>query len=172
MTHGGAARRKMLGFVNWKVRVELTDTRAVVGQLMAFDKHLNVVLGDVEEIRLVMPDKKKGTIAKPVEEKRQLGMILLRGNQVLSMKPVSPPGPKPKLPSSTTAAAAVGPMPVPGAPPQARPMMMAPPMMAGMPPMGMPGMPPMGMPPMGMPRPGMPPMMHMMGRPPMPPQPK
>jgi len=160
----------MLGFVNWKVRCELTDTRAIVGILMAFDKHMNIVMGDCEEIRLRVTPKTRNTPAKIVEERRILGMILLRGNQVISMKPEAPPSMKPKLPASAIAAATAGPLTMQGARPMMpgplmvgapRPgmgpvVMMARPGMPGMP-MLAPGMVPMGMPMMpGMMRPGVP----------------
>lgn len=88
------------------VQVELTDTRSVVGILMAFDKHMNIVLGECEEVRLVKPTEKpkEGEKAKLVEEKRTLGLLLLRGDAVISMKPVSPPAAKPRLKSNPSGA--------------------------------------------------------------------
>lgn len=88
MSKGG----KMLQFVNWKMKVSIQDTRTLVGTFMAFDKHMNIVLGDCDEYRVVK--SKKSSEFK--EEKRSLGLVLLRGENVISMSAEAPPAPKPK----------------------------------------------------------------------------
>ena len=43
---------KFMQWINYRVRVQLTDTsncRFLVGTLIAFDKHMNLVLADTEE---------------------------------------------------------------------------------------------------------------------------
>lgn len=42
---------KLLQYINYRLRVSLDDQRVIVGQLLAFDKHLNLVLNDCEEFR-------------------------------------------------------------------------------------------------------------------------
>ena len=52
---------------------------------MAFDKHLNLVLSDCEEQRTITSkgDKKGATIEKT--QRRHLGLIILRGENVVSI---------------------------------------------------------------------------------------
>lgn len=80
---------KMLQYVNWRMRVTISDTRTLLGTFMAFDKHMNIVLGDCEEYRKIK--SKKG---EDKEEKRTLGLVLLRGENVISLSAEAPPLPK------------------------------------------------------------------------------
>ena len=53
MSQGMTKSSKILQFVNYRMRVTIADGRQMVGKFMAFDKHLNIVLGDCEEFRRI-----------------------------------------------------------------------------------------------------------------------
>ncbi|CAN8070665.1 unnamed protein product, partial [Agarophyton chilense] len=97
----------MLQFINYRVRVTLDDRRTLVGRFLAFDKHMNVVLADCEEFRKPKKAQK--------DQRRALGLILLRGESVVSMAVESPPAPKKGKRSATAAG-----LPVPDRPPPGR----------------------------------------------------
>ena len=83
----------MLSLINWRLKITLNDGRALVGQMLAFDKHMNLVLADCEEFRRVRPKKKPGeSEAGPEQEiKRTLGLVILRGEVVVSLSVEGPP---------------------------------------------------------------------------------
>jgi small nuclear ribonucleoprotein B and B' len=177
----------MLHYIGYRMRITLQDSRCVVGTFMAFDRHMNMILGDSEEFRKIKKRKGAG-MAEEREERRALGLIILRGDAVVSLSIEGPPPPDPSekmmpggpgvgravgrgmpvAPMAAPAAGLAGPIRGVGGP---APSMMMPP--RGMPPppgMMPPGMMPPGMMPPGMMPPGMmPPGMMppgMMGMPP------
>jgi len=133
----------MLSLINWRLKVTINDGRALTGQMLAFDRHMNLVLADCEEFRRVRPKKKPGEEPAPEQEmKRTLGLVILRGETVVSL---SVEGPPPVVDEDKKNVLPVGPG---RGMPAGRGMGM-------MPPMGMPSMarPPMPFPPPGMPGP-------------------
>ncbi|KFM24178.1 Small nuclear ribonucleoprotein-associated protein B' [Auxenochlorella protothecoides] len=80
---------KLLQYINFRMRVTLSDKRQVVGRFMAFDRHMNLVLGDAEEYRKLPP--KKGIPEEEREQRRVLGLVILRGDEVMDLTIEGPP---------------------------------------------------------------------------------
>ena len=59
----------MLQYINYRMRVTIQDGRHLIGKFMAFDRHMNLVLGDCEEFRRLPP--KKGAAADKKEEREE-----------------------------------------------------------------------------------------------------
>lgn len=86
----------------------------MTGQLLAFDKHMNLVLGDTDEFRRIKrkqakpaaPGASSSTATQTVEteEKRTLGLTIIRGAQIvsLSVESAPPADPSTRLGKSTT----------------------------------------------------------------------
>ena len=82
----------MLSLINWRLKVTINDGRALTGHMLAFDRHMNLVLADCEEFRRVRPKKKAGEETAPEQEmKRTLGLVILRGEIVVSISVEGPP---------------------------------------------------------------------------------
>lgn len=123
-------QNKMMQLVNCRLRLTLQDGRVMVGQLLAFDKHMNLVIADCEEFRRSKQAKSAGAGGKKggAEQRRTLGLIMLRGQHIISMCPEGAPPPvdanKIRTPASLQMGPGMGrgtgrgvPMPPPGAPP-------------------------------------------------------
>ncbi|OBA24189.1 hypothetical protein METBIDRAFT_30523 [Metschnikowia bicuspidata var. bicuspidata NRRL YB-4993] len=87
----------MADLINYRLKVSILDGRTFSGQLLAFDKHMNVVLADTEEARVtkkayreLAKTKVDGQVKIP-EEKRFLGLVILRGEQVVNVTIISGP---------------------------------------------------------------------------------
>jgi len=90
---------KMAGYINFRMRVTLNDGRQMTGQMLAFDKHMNLVFSDTEEFRRVKRKQNKpsapgasssGQVIEQ-EEKRTLGLTIVRGAHIVSLSVESPP---------------------------------------------------------------------------------
>ncbi|CAL5399522.1 unnamed protein product [Camellia sinensis] len=62
---------KMLQYINYRMRVTIQDGRQLVGKFMAFDRHMNLVLGDCEEFLQLSPAKKT---TEDRDDSRTLGL--------------------------------------------------------------------------------------------------
>ncbi|KAI8907594.1 hypothetical protein BC831DRAFT_244700 [Entophlyctis helioformis] len=185
---------KILQLLNYRLKITIHDGRTFIGQMIAFDKHMNLVLAECEEFRKIKPKPGSGSKTDK-EEKRSLGLVILRGENIVSLSVEAPPPVSSEDTKRSAAAAAAAAAAAPGiGRPAGRGMPMAPPAASGMPvgpapglggPVrgiggpaphsmqpqmgpGGPGMPQFGRPPVGMP---MPPPMGMPGMPGMPPMP-
>lgn len=87
----------MQQWLYYKIRVTIQDKRDIVGQFMAFDRYMNLIIADAEEFRRIGgkstggPGQKRKTVKIL---KRSLGLILLRGENIVSMSIEAAPPPE------------------------------------------------------------------------------
>lgn len=93
----------------------MLDGRHLVGQMVAFDKHMNLVIVDCEEFRsgkkIKTGDKSSGTLNTGIQ-KRTLGLIIIRGENIVSISVEAGPPPsgdsKHRVPASTVLGPGIG----------------------------------------------------------------
>lgn len=85
----------MTDLINYRLRVSTIDNRDFVGQFLAFDKHMNLVLSETEESRITKKSyqelKRTHNTNSIVEEKRSLGLVIVRGEQIVNISIESAP---------------------------------------------------------------------------------
>ncbi|KAL8504080.1 hypothetical protein ACS0TY_022709 [Phlomoides rotata] len=97
---------RMLQYINYRMRVTIQDGRQLIGKFMAFDRHMNLVLGDCEEFRKL--PLTKGS-KEEREDRRTLGLVLLRGEEVISLTVEGSPPPDDSRLKTTSASVVAGP---------------------------------------------------------------
>ncbi|KAI0464260.1 hypothetical protein LJB42_001866 [Komagataella kurtzmanii] len=90
-------RTKLASLVGYHIRVYTVDSRQLVGELISFDKHMNLVLSETEEFRVTkksyaqLKKQAQQKAGQPLDEsnieetKRSLGLIILRGEHIVSV---------------------------------------------------------------------------------------
>lgn len=81
-------KSKFLQWIDFRIRITIQDGRMMVGTFLAYDKHMNVVLSDTDEYRIV----KKKDVQKQI--KRTLGLVIIRGENIISLTAEAPPAQK------------------------------------------------------------------------------
>lgn len=86
-------KSKFLQWIDFRVRITILDGRMMVGTFMAYDKHMNVVLADTDEYRITK--SKKTGVQKQI--KRTLGLVIIRGENIVSLTAEAPPSQHKKI---------------------------------------------------------------------------
>lgn len=95
-------RNRLQTLLHCRIRVSLTDGRFIIGQLLAYDRYMNIVMVECEETRAV---KTKSSSAQMASITRSLGMVVIRGEIISSLTidnllPVSSNGNYARIPAS------------------------------------------------------------------------
>lgn len=75
------------------VHVKMKGERELVGRLHAFDQHMNLVLGEVEETRRFIDNSDEDDSSQQLEvqwktEVKKRGMLFIRGDAIILLSPV------------------------------------------------------------------------------------
>ncbi|GMM35717.1 mRNA splicing protein [Saccharomycopsis crataegensis] len=94
-------KTRLTDLLHYRIKVTTLDGRNIIGELLAFDKYMNLVLADAEEFRItnkskyaIRDAKRSGAINTAdlvKEDKRALGLIILRGVNVVGVTIESKP---------------------------------------------------------------------------------
>lgn len=87
----------MQQWLNYKIKVTIQDKRDIVGQFLAFDRYMNLIIADAEEFRRIGGKSTGGPGMKRKGVKilkRTLGLVLLRGENIVSMSIEASPPPE------------------------------------------------------------------------------
>ena len=68
---------------NCQVLINCRNNRKLLGNVKAFDRHMNMVLESVLEMWTEMPRKGKGKRARPQNKERYIPKLFLRGDSVI-----------------------------------------------------------------------------------------
>lgn len=84
---------KLAAIIGYRIKVTLNDSRTLTGQMLAFDKHMNLVISECEEFRRVKSKKPAAGAEEDGEEemKRVLGLVILRGETIVTLSVEGPP---------------------------------------------------------------------------------
>lgn len=85
-------KTKLSELIHYRLKVSTIDNKSFIGNLLAFDKHMNLVLSDTEEVRLPKKTLQNIKAGKDIKEiKTNLGLIILRGDQIVNLTIQSAP---------------------------------------------------------------------------------
>lgn len=88
---------RLSDLIDYRIRVTTHDGRVYIGRLMAFDAYMNLVMSDcieekVSHKHIKQIQKSGGDLSTNIQlEKRTFGLMILRGEHVLSTSVESPP---------------------------------------------------------------------------------